>query len=269
MHIMSHADAVHHRFSRGLSRRLLLALIGVGLSAFFSTPAFAQDWKAMDEANLRKEFKAVRAQLDQAKAGHENDVEWLWRMARSEYDLGNQLPDSDKRNHKHMDTGLEFAKKAVAANEKSADAHSWFSILIGKVGLLQGTEAKIKNSYLVKQHAMRAIELDPKDDTNYHIMGRWHYELSNLNWVERTVASMVYATPPKATYADSISYLSKARDLDPLDIQHYYWLARSQKAAGKKQDAAVTLNRAIQLKPRDEAEQRLYGQSKELLMELK
>jgi len=258
-----------HALFSTLARVMMLALPLALLAPLTASTAYGADWMAqVKTAHDAKKYTKVRDVLDQNKAGNDNNVEWLWRRARAEYDLGNQFPDDDPKNHKHMYAGFDFAQKALATDASSAKTHTWYAILIGKVGLIEGTEAKIKNSYKVKEHALKAIELDPKDEANYHLMGRWHYTLADLSWLERKIASLIYATPPKASFPEAVTYFQGAIKLDPQDVQHYLWLGKSQLAMDKDADAKATFTKAMTLPTADDAEKRMQQECKELLEDL-
>lgn len=45
-------------------------------------------------------------------------------------------------------------------------------IIISAVGDFEGTKASIANSYLIRNHWRRAVELNPNDATAHHLLGR-------------------------------------------------------------------------------------------------
>ena len=101
-------------------------------------------------------------------------------------------------------------KKALEIAPSLAKANHWYAVIIGKKGVLEGTKQKIINSYEVEKYCLRAIELDPYYDGSHHVMGRWHYNVADLSWIERNIASLVYATPPEGTFGEAAEYFKSA-----------------------------------------------------------
>ena len=48
---------------------------------------------------------------------------------------------------------------------------------------------------VARQYAVTALELDPRSDLAQHLMGRWHWEMAQLNSVVRFLERLA-ALPP-------------------------------------------------------------------------
>ena len=193
-----------------------------------------------------------------------DDVEALWRLAKAHFDIADQTEDPTIHKE-HFYPGLESAKKAMELNPKSARANHWYAVLIGKIGILEGTEQKIINSYDVEKHAKISIELDPDYDGTYHLMGRWHYELAELSWLERSIASLVYATPPEGSYKTALKLFKHAIRINSLEIRHHFWLAKTYDALGKYSLAKKEFRIVLSLKPKDKKDKIMQNKSKKYL----
>ena len=79
----------------------------------------------------------------------------------------------------------------------------------------------------VKYYAEKAIRLDPNNFRAYHILGRWNYEVSNLNIAEKSFARIFYGKLPSASLDDAIAAFEKSRAINPAFILNYLELARS------------------------------------------
>ena len=115
---------------------------------------------------------------------------------------------------------------------------------------------------------MRAIELDPSYDGTYHVMGRWHFNLADLSWVERTIADLVYATPPEGSFRDAAEYFQKAIDAKNNEIRHHLWLGKSLIEMGEKKSGKNSLEKAVALPPLDDGDKLLKNEAKEILEDL-
>ncbi|UCH63763.1 MAG: hypothetical protein JSU77_04765 [Fidelibacterota bacterium] len=224
-------------------------------------------WQQIDDLDETKDFDGVYALLAPLEGEYGDDVRYLWRMARHHFNKSDNTTD-EAVIEQELKTGFEFSQRALAADSASADAHGYYGILIGRVGEIQGTKQKILNSYDVKKHTMKAIELDPENDSWQHVMGRWHYTLADLSWFERTIASIVYTSPPKASFEEAEQYFTRAAELDPEDIRHFLWLGKTQLELDKEAAARGSLETAVGLTKKSDSDDILQEEARELLEDL-
>ena len=241
----------------------IMLLISISLIAVPQAELVRTD--ALHDAN---EYDAELVQLEELSAEFPEDVEILWRLAQVHFDIADQTEDEEV--HKaHFYPGFEAAKKAIAIDPNSARANHWYATLIGKIGMLEGTKQKIINSYEVEEFGLKAIELDPSYDGSLHLLGRWHYELADLSWVERTVAKIVYETPPKASFEESVEFYKKAIEAKPDEVRHYLWIGKALIKLKDKDEAKRYLLTATEMTPQDDADRLMQKEAAELLKKLK
>ncbi len=231
------------------------------------TPA-SPDWKAVDEAHRRMDYPRERALIEPWRDRLAAHVDWLWRMARLDFDEAYQLRDRDGRKQQLLRRGLEYARKALGTDEKCAKAHLYYAMIIGQIAYYEGNEAKIRVSYEVKKHGLRALELDPSSASAYHMMGRWHYELADLSWIERTLAETLYSKLPDASFPEAVRCFKEARRLEPDNVSHGLWLAKSLLANDQRHEARKALEAAVKIVPPDAAGRRDLEEARKLLARL-
>jgi len=224
--------------------------------------------KKADSLREEKKYQEVLEVLEEAEKIDPENSELLWRLARAHFDLADQNPGDMKLQKEHLYPGFEYAKKCIELDPNSAGGHQYYAILIGRIGEIEGTKQKIRNSYEVKKHTLIAIKLDPKNDANYHVMGRWHYALSDLSWIEKKVAEIVYGKLPEASFEEAEYYFKKAHELAPDDPRHLLWLGKTQLELGKKEEAKASLQKAIEIKPKSESEKNIIEEARELLEDI-
>jgi hypothetical protein len=141
------------------------------------------------------------------------DVDWelLWRLARANFVVGENLDGDAAKGHFYR--AHEQALKAVAAQDKDANVHKWCAITIGKVGDYSDTRSKIQNSFLIKEHALKAQELNPQDATVAHILGRWCFGVANISFIERGIASALFASPPVSSWEEALEHFLRHEQL--------------------------------------------------------
>ncbi|MFQ6673813.1 MAG: hypothetical protein ACE5GH_03375 [Fidelibacterota bacterium] len=222
------------------------------------------------EADAKQEVKDFQGNYDLLKEAEKLDpesIEVLWRLARVHFDFSDNS-DDEEVIEKNIYAGFDYAKRALEKDDHNAKAHKWYGILIGRVGEIEGTKQKIENSYQVAEHTLRAIELDPEDDGSYHVMGRWHYTLADLNWFERSIASLVYATPPEASFEEARTYFEKAVEKAPNDIRHYLWLGKTLLKLDDEEGVRDAFERALAVPPESEGDRLLQKEARDLLEDL-
>lgn len=65
---------------------------------------------------------------------------------------------------------------------------------MGRLALLSDNKTKVRLAHDARQEAVIALALEPSNDLAHHLMGRWHYEMANLNVVVRTLVRVMYGT---------------------------------------------------------------------------
>lgn len=241
---------------------LMILLVTTYAADFNSLVAEAEALRDADN------YTAALAKLKEAEKLDPDNPEILWKLARAYFDIADQDETNIELQKANIYPGFEYAERCVEIAPNIAEGHQYYSILIGRIGEIEGTKQKIENSYAVREHTMKAIELDPDNDSNYHVMGRWHFALADLSWVERKIASVIYATPPAASFEKAVEFFSKAHEIKPDDIRHLLWLGKSYEKLGQDDNARNALQKAMALPAESDADKNMQAEAQELLTEL-
>lgn len=237
------------------------------LFGFIMAQGFGDLIGQADAKHEMDDFDGTFELLKQAEQLEPENFEVVWRLARSHFDFFDNSEDEAVISENAY-AGLDYAKKALELDENRAESHKWYGILIGQVGILEGTKQKIENSYQVKEHTLKAIELDPEDDGNLHVMGRWHFTLAELSWFERKIAGLIYATPPKASFEEAVEFFNQAIAMAPAEVRHHLWLGKSYIAMDKKDAASNALNAALAIPAGNDSDRILQKEAQDLLADL-
>jgi len=193
-----------------------------------------------------------------------NNVDVIFRMARSIF-LKAQNEKNKKKKMQYYYRGLKQAEEALRLDPNNGHANFWYAAYIGRIGELEGNKQAILNSYEVKKYALIAIDLEPNYDSAYHMMGRWHYELANLNNFEKKIAAIVYAKLPEGSYLEAISFFKSAIQIKPNEIRHHFWLAKTYYAIGNQKLSKHEFNVVNNLIPKDEEDKEFQSESRKYL----
>ncbi|XP_011616768.1 regulator of microtubule dynamics protein 3 [Takifugu rubripes] len=140
--------------------------------------------------------------------------EFLWRFARAYSDM--YICTENKQEKKmYALQGLEEAELALKKTNLNAECHKWFALLAGLTSQNESMHSKLKSSYLLKEHLEHFLTLRDDDPMCFYLLGRWCYEVANLDWLEKKTAAAIYQKPPTATLNDALENFLKAEELSP------------------------------------------------------
>ncbi|XP_046384649.1 regulator of microtubule dynamics protein 1-like isoform X2 [Ischnura elegans] len=182
------------------------------LSFLSSSQPSAQKVKEADVLYDQNKFKEILHVLHPFK--EEKNDEVLWRLGRALYKLSQEISDP-KQKKEMIFEAYNYVSEALSINEKNSAVHKWMSIMIDAKSKYQGLKEKITQAYVMKKHMLRAVELNPKDATVLHLLGTWCFEVANMAWYERKVASTIFAAPPNSSFEEALSFFVKAEETDP------------------------------------------------------
>jgi hypothetical protein len=151
---------------------------------------------------------------------------------------------------------LACAFQAVKADAQSATAHLSVAVCYAKNFPFADNQTKVSWSRAIKSECETALALDPKQDVGYYLLGRWHFDVANMNFLLKGLVKIVYGGLPRASNADAIKNFKAAIALKPERIIHHLELAKVYAATGEKKLAQAEWERCAALKPvdRDDAE---------------
>ena len=96
-------------------------------------------------------------------------------------------------------------------------------------------------------------------------MGKWNYEVSNLNAFERTAVKIIYGGLPAASLKNSIMYYEKAKSLAPLFTLNYLELAKAYHKNEDDTKALALLNHLLTIKNQTEDDPRIKAEAQTLI----
>jgi tetratricopeptide (TPR) repeat protein len=212
---------------------LLLALLA-------SLPAFAEDGRVVallvqgDTAEVGGDTRGALALFRQAEAIEPENVGVLLRISKQYGDLIARTQPQEAAQ-KTAERALTYAQRAVALDPENAKARLSLAICYGRLTDFVGSKAKLEYSRVIKSEVSKSLELDPTDDFAWHVLGRWHFGVANVNGMLKAMARLIYGGLPPASNDEAARCLQKAIELAPQRLMHHAELARVHSAMGKKE----------------------------------
>jgi tetratricopeptide (TPR) repeat protein len=216
---------------------------------------------AHDLAAARRHFEVV---LRRDPASYEAN----WRLALLLIDIAKQIPDnlpSTARDSLYLHAE-SYARRAVAAKGDGVEGHFALANAIGRATLSMGSRERVKRATEVRAEALRTLELDPRHDGAWHILGRWNAEVERLSALQRFFAKAFLG----ASVFNSASWDEAERDLRlavqyaPARIVHRLDLAEVLISRRKWADAQQQLEAIAALPSADVADPSYKRQARAL-----
>ena len=217
------------------------------------------------EARFREEEalpvyqQVLRIQPDQVVA--------LCRCSDLSCRIGNRQTNKEKKIA-FFTAGNAYARSAWRLDSTNSEVNIAMAFSLARMALIQSGKERVATARDIKRYAENAIRYDPKSYKAWHILGRWNYEVSGLNPIEKFFARWFFGALPEASLDDAIASYEKSMALKPDFMLNYYELARCYRRQGQKDKAIRLLRQMDALKDEMYDDRQIREQGHQLLKEL-
>lgn len=224
-----------------MNKQLLIFIIIVNLllpyTAISSTPV-----QEGDKAFLLMQYEEAvnRYRLDSLNPDAQ------WRMARAYICLGDV--SSGEKKQKLIYKAEKAARTCLYLNERNSNGHTWLAVALGSKAMYEGSRAKVALCNEIKKELERALELNPKDDLSYSVLGTFYRALGKISWFERTLAETFLGGVPRGGFKESEAALNKAISISSDTMRHWYELALLYQDWNKKEEKVKAFRMVSELK---------------------
>ncbi|MEP6687907.1 MAG: tetratricopeptide repeat protein [Gemmatimonadales bacterium] len=178
-----------------------------------------------------------------------------WRAAIALLDQGEQIPDSVKSPERDSlyARAERLARRAVTADSNRAEGHFALAAAVGRASLTMGKKERIRRARIIRDEARRTLEIDPRHDGAYHILGRWNAEIMRLSGLSRFFAKNLLGAGvfSQASWEEAVSDMERAVALDPGRLYHRLELAEIYDDRKRYDDARSELAQLAALPDRE------------------
>ncbi len=131
-----------------------------------------------------------------------------------------------------------------------ADAHLALAIAQGRMALVAPARDRMAVSLAIREHARRALAIDPHLAGAWHVLGLWHHRMGRLSTAEREAAVALYGQAlPQASPDSALVFLERSVRLAPGVMLYRYDLARVMRESGHAEAAIPVLDALLALPP--------------------
>lgn len=215
---------------------------------------------------LEKQMKDQEALLKYLEALKlaPNDVPALCGAADMYCILGNRQNDK-KKKVEYYNAAKTYASTALKQSPSNADANYSMAVAMGRMALISSGKEKVQHVREIKKYCDAALAANPNHIRATHVLGKWHYEVSTLNFAEKAALKVIYGGLPPASLADAIKYFEKTRSLDASFVLNYLELAKAYKENGQSDKAIDVLTRLQKLPPKTADDPSYKAEGKKML----
>jgi tetratricopeptide (TPR) repeat protein len=251
-----------------LHRFALAGLLGL-LPAVRLGAQNVKDHVAMGTAALQvHDLRTALAHYEAALAIDSMAYEPNWRASLVLLDEGEQIPDSVKSPERDSlyARAEVLAHRAVAADSNRAEGHFALAAAVGRASLTMGKKERIRRARIIRDEALRTLEIDPRHDGAYHILGRWNAEIMRLSGLSRFFAKNLLGAGifNEASWEEAVSDMERAVALDPGRLYHRLELAEIYVDRKRYDDARSELAQLAALPDREIMDSVYRRQAEEL-----
>jgi tetratricopeptide (TPR) repeat protein len=180
--------------------------------------------------------------------------------------IGQRQTDKKLRDD-YYKAAERYAGISLRLDSNNAEANCVMAVALGKSSLSKSGKEKIINAKEIKKYVDRSLQNNPQNFVAWHVLGRWNYELGNLNIIERTAARIFYGNIPEGSMDNAIAAFEKSSSISEGFILNYLELAKAYKKNGQNKKAIACINKMLVLPNKTEDDASIKEQGKKLLKE--
>jgi tetratricopeptide (TPR) repeat protein len=218
------------------------------------------------EASFKDE-EALKKYLDIVKL-QPNNLNALCKVSEL-YSLAGKLQAVSAKEKEYYRNAKVYAQKALQVNSNSSEANVMMSIAMGRMALIASGREKINAVKDIKAYAERSIQLDANNFKAYHVLGKWHYEVSELNAAAKWLVKVTYGALPKASLDEALRYYEKSRQLKPGFVLNYLEMAKVYHSKDDDKKAITTLETMLKLSNTTSNDETAKKEGRELIKDWK
>jgi len=198
-------------FVVGVGRPLLLSVAAVktlNMSDEKKTELLAEADRLYTETQYEEVYKLLKPHAET------DDVEILWRLSRALFQTQKTV-SAQAEKLKLTTEAHDLLVKGLTLDPNCFALHKWMAIILDTKSGYEGTKERIKQSFIIKEHMEKAIELNPTDGISRHILGVWCFTVAEMPWYQAKAAAVLFAAPPTSSYEEALEHFLSSEKVDP------------------------------------------------------
>lgn len=207
-----------------------------------AVPGLAAADSLYDRFEEGKALQAYREILEQ----HPDHYRALWRASFLYSRIGYRQENKSEQRA-HFNQAIALAERALEVDSTDTQSNYVMSVAMGRKAMISGARQRVAAARDIKKYADRAIAYDSTNAGAWHVLGRWHHKVANLNFIERLAANALFGGIPDADEEQAGRAFKKAVDLAPEYILYRRDLAEWYSDTGEDPKAISVCRSALTL----------------------
>ncbi len=227
-------------------RNTLLALLLMGLCAGTAAAQMNSQMARADSLFDNYEEKQALKAYEKVLQDDPKNLKALWHSSLLYSRVGNRF-DEEQKEKEYYNLAKERAEQALDVDSSDTNANFVMAVAMGRMALIAGSKERVAASRDIKKYADRSIQADSTNPGPWHVLGRWNYEIANLNFAERLAANVLFGgVPDGASTENAVEHINKAIELNPKFVLYYYDLAKAHEELGEDEKAIAACKTALE-----------------------
>jgi tetratricopeptide (TPR) repeat protein len=160
--------------------------------------------------------------------------------------IGKRQPDNKMRDS-YYDAARIYAQTALKIDPLNSEANCAMAMALGRTTMSKSGKEKIYTVKEIRKYLDVALQSDPNNFLAWHILGRWHYEISGLNFFERSAVRIFYGGFPESSIKEAIDAFEKSKSIVSGFILNYLELAKAYHRNDQDDKAVFTIRQMLLL----------------------
>ena len=153
-----------------------------------------------------------------------------WKLARADYWLGGHAEERERRAF--YETGIEAARKAIAAQPNRPEGHFWLAANMGSLAESYGLRQGIKYRKPIKEELETVLRLAPafQQGSADRALGRWYFKVPGLFG---------------GSHKEAEAHLRASLQYNPTSTASHFFLAEVLLDDGRKAEGRAELQKVL------------------------
>ena len=235
---------------------------------FFSVITTAQDIntliKEAEKLEAALNEKGALAKFQQAIKLQPANVQAINKCSELCSRIGNREATALARIT-YYEGAQKYAAIALRIEPANSAANCMMAIALGRISLEKSGKEKVKAAKEIKKYVDIALKNDPSNFKAWHVLGRWHYEISNLSIIEKAAVNVLFGGVPKSSFKEAVTAFENAKNLSSGFVINHFELAKAYKKNNQKDKAIASLNALLLLPNTTEDDEAAKTSARKLL----
>lgn len=179
--------------------------------------------------------------------------------------IGARFKNDKAKQADYFAASKTYARAALKIDPLNSESNFVMALVMGREAIIKGGKEKIMAVKDVKNYADLSIKYNPNNFKAWYVLGKWYYEVSALNYFERTAVKIFFGALPKADIDDAIACFEKVKSINPAFALNYLSLAKAYKRKDESSVAKQNLSIMISLPEQTQDDAKIKSEGRELL----